>query len=49
MRLTSPVFIALIALTWSIGAAAEDNISTSTTLDPAGLSVLTASRLADRR
>ena len=41
MRLTSPIFIALTALTWSIGAVAENNISTSTTLDPAGLSILT--------
>lgn len=41
MRLTSPVFIALIALAWSIVATAENNISTSTALGSTDFSVLT--------
>ncbi len=39
MRLTSVIFIALVALSWSSAAAAESNTPTST-FDPAVLSAL---------
>ena len=40
MRLTSHLFIALIAMAWSSAAVADSDTQTSTTLDPAVLSAL---------